>query len=70
MFLTHVNMDHFYSAVERVYHYAHNLEQEAPHEIDDKKPPDWPSRGDLVLDNISMCERYFYLLHLFLLQRC
>ncbi|KAF9510627.1 hypothetical protein BS47DRAFT_1395826 [Hydnum rufescens UP504] len=46
------------NAVERVHHYAHNLEQEVPHRVDEKKPPpDWPSRGDLELNDISMSYR-------------
>jgi hypothetical protein len=57
------DLRYFGSAVERVHHYAHNLEQEAPHYVDDKKPlPDWPSRGDLELNDISM---YAFYLHLF-----
>ncbi|KAF9510628.1 hypothetical protein BS47DRAFT_1395829 [Hydnum rufescens UP504] len=46
------------NAVERVHHYSHNLEQEAPHRVDDKKPPPhWPSRGDLELNDISLSYR-------------
>jgi hypothetical protein len=58
------------SAVERVHHYAHNLEQEAPHRVDDKKPPPhWPSRGDLEVNNISLYVFHFHLSSLFLMRR-
>ena len=44
-----------YSSVERLIHYATKLEQEAPHELPEKKPPgDWPKRGELVLKDVQM----------------
>jgi len=47
--------DRNYSSVERLIHYATKLEQEAPHEIPEKKPPeDWPKRGELVLKDVEM----------------
>lgn len=44
-----------HSSVERVLHYATKLEQEAPHELPGKKPPkEWPTRGELVLNDVEM----------------
>lgn len=44
-----------FSSVERVLHYATNLEQEAPHELPEKKPAaDWPKHGALVLKDVEM----------------
>ncbi|KAF8322189.1 hypothetical protein DL93DRAFT_2051237 [Clavulina sp. PMI_390] len=46
------------NSVERVLHYANNLEQEAPHQIEEKKPePEWPRRGELVLKDVEMSYR-------------
>lgn len=43
------------SSVERVLHYATQLEQEAPHELSEKKPPsEWPSRGAVEFKNTEM----------------
>ena len=40
------------SSVERIVHYAHNLEQEPPHEIPERKPAaPWPSEGKLEIKN-------------------
>jgi ABC-type multidrug transport system fused ATPase/permease subunit len=37
---------------------AGTLEQEAPHKIDDQKPPvDWPSKGALSFNNVRMAYR-------------
>jgi ABC-type multidrug transport system fused ATPase/permease subunit len=47
--------DRNYSSVERLIHYATELEQEAPYEVPEKKPPeDWPKRGELVLKDVEM----------------
>ena len=38
------------SAVERIVHYANELEQEAPHEVEDSAaPPSWPFEGRIVV---------------------
>ena len=38
------------SSVERIVHYAHDLEQEPPHEIPERKPAaPWPSEGKLEI---------------------
>ncbi|KAF9484355.1 ABC transporter [Pholiota conissans] len=43
------------NSVERIMHYAKNVEQEAPYEYSDKKtPPSWPSQGHLELKNITL----------------
>ena len=43
------------NSVERVVHYTKSIEQEAPHEIKDKKPPpDWPSEGHIEFKNIVL----------------
>lgn len=45
------------ASVETVTHYSHgnNIEQEAPHDIPDKKPPpEWPQNGSLEFNNIVM----------------
>jgi ABC-type multidrug transport system fused ATPase/permease subunit len=43
------------NAVERVVHYAKELEQEAPHEIEDSPAAsNWPSRGNVVMKDVVM----------------
>jgi ABC-type multidrug transport system fused ATPase/permease subunit len=43
------------NAVERILHYSHQIEQEAPHRLPDHKPPpEWPSSGQITLDNIVL----------------
>ncbi|OAX34167.1 hypothetical protein K503DRAFT_803797 [Rhizopogon vinicolor AM-OR11-026] len=43
------------NAVERVVHYAKELEQEAPHEIEDSPvPSNWPSEGKVVMKDVVM----------------
>ena len=45
------------ASVETLTHYSHgnNIEQEAPHEIEDTKPPaQWPDRGAVEFKNIVM----------------
>ena len=45
----------FFSSVERVFHYATTLEQEAPHELPEAKPTaDWPKYGKLVFKDVKM----------------
>lgn len=42
------------TSVERILQYA-NLEQEAPEHIKSKAlPPDWPSRGDVTFDHMTL----------------
>lgn len=44
-----------FSAVERILDYATDLEQEAPHEIPETKPPaGWPSEGKIDFDHVTM----------------
>lgn len=46
------------NSVERIVHYAKSIEQEAPHEIADKKPPpSWPADGRLELRNVVLSYR-------------
>ncbi len=43
------------NSVERILHYSHQIEQEAPHQLPDHKPlPEWPSSGQITLDNIVL----------------
>ncbi|KAI0072747.1 P-loop containing nucleoside triphosphate hydrolase protein [Panus rudis PR-1116 ss-1] len=43
------------NSVERVIHYARELEQEAPHELPDSKPPaPWPSKGHVELKDVVL----------------
>ena len=43
------------NSVERILHYATDIEQEAPHEIPNQKPPfSWPAQGRIVLKNIVL----------------
>jgi ABC-type bacteriocin/lantibiotic exporter with double-glycine peptidase domain len=43
------------NSVERVMHYARNIEQEAPHEYPNKKTrSSWPSQGRLEFKNITL----------------
>ncbi|KAH8428477.1 ATP-binding cassette transporter YOR1 [Aspergillus melleus] len=44
------------NSVERMHHYASNLEQEAPLELN-KVTPSWPEKGRIVFDNVEMCYR-------------
>ncbi|KAG8924251.1 hypothetical protein FRC02_010555 [Tulasnella sp. 418] len=45
------------NSVERLLHYSHHIEQEPPHEIPDKRPPNWPSSGQLEFENVQMSYR-------------
>lgn len=46
------------NSVERMDYYAKGIEQEAPHEIPEKKPPvSWPSEGRIELRNIVLSYR-------------
>uniref|UniRef100_A0A8H7Y0W3 ABC transporter n=1 Tax=Psilocybe cubensis TaxID=181762 RepID=A0A8H7Y0W3_PSICU len=46
------------NSVERIVYYAHGVEQEAPHDIPDKKPPpSWPAEGRLVLKDVVLSYR-------------
>ena len=43
------------SSVERIVHYTTEIEQEAPHEIPDRKPPvSWPAQGQIVLKDVFL----------------
>lgn len=43
------------NAVERIVYYAEKVEQEAPHEVADHKPPSsWPSAGTIELNGLAM----------------
>ncbi|KAJ3566148.1 hypothetical protein NP233_g7188 [Leucocoprinus birnbaumii] len=46
------------NSVERIVHYANEVEQEAPHEIPETKPQaPWPAEGRVELKNISLSYR-------------
>ena len=43
------------NSVERILHYSHQIEQEAPYQLPDRKPPpEWPNSGQITLDNIVL----------------
>jgi ABC-type bacteriocin/lantibiotic exporter with double-glycine peptidase domain len=43
------------NSVERIVHYATGVEQEAPHEIPDKRPATlWPAQGRIVLKDVVL----------------
>jgi ABC-type bacteriocin/lantibiotic exporter with double-glycine peptidase domain len=43
------------NSVERVVHYAQSIDQEAPHELPDKKPPpSWPAHGRIELKDVVL----------------
>lgn len=43
------------NSVERIVHYATAVEQEAPHELPDAKPPTaWPAKGRVELKDIVL----------------
>ncbi|KAG1821831.1 ABC transporter [Suillus subaureus] len=43
------------NSVERVVHYAKEVEQEAAHEVEDSPAPaDWPSHGEIVMKDVVM----------------
>ncbi|PIL29785.1 ATP-binding cassette transporter [Ganoderma sinense ZZ0214-1] len=44
-----------FNSVERIVHYERELEQEAQHEIPDRKPPaSWPADGQIVLKDVVL----------------
>jgi len=46
------------NSVERVVFYAKGIEQEAPHNLSEKKPPtSWPAEGQLELKNVVLSYR-------------
>ncbi|KAJ8520164.1 hypothetical protein ONZ45_g2986 [Pleurotus djamor] len=46
------------NSVERVVHYAKEVEQEAPHDLPDRKPPaPWPSKGQVELKDVVLSYR-------------
>ena len=48
-------MDNDMNSVERILHYATEIEQEAPNQRpENKPPPDWPQNGEVEINNISL----------------
>ena len=46
------------NSVERIIHYATEVEQEAPHELPDNKPPaGWPANGHVELRDVFLSYR-------------
>ena len=46
------------NSVERLVHYATEIEQEAPHELPDSRPPKpWPAEGQVELNNVMLSYR-------------
>jgi ATP-binding cassette subfamily C (CFTR/MRP) protein 1 len=46
------------NSVERILHYANELEREAPAVIEDSRPPAaWPSKGAIEFKNVVMSYR-------------
>jgi hypothetical protein len=43
------------NSVERIVHYATQIEQEAPHDLLAQKPPsDWPSQGRVEIKDVVL----------------
>merc|ERR1712224_117843 len=42
------------NSVERVSYYINELDQEPPKTSADPPPSDWPQKGELIVDNLSM----------------
>jgi ATP-binding cassette, subfamily C (CFTR/MRP), member 1 len=43
------------NSAERILHYANEIEQEAPSQRPDHKPPpEWPQRGEIQIKDISL----------------
>ncbi|KAJ3773608.1 ABC protein [Lentinula raphanica] len=50
-------LENYMNSVERIAHYSHRgyIDQEAPHEIPECKPPqDWPPQGAILFKDVSM----------------
>jgi len=48
-------MENDMNSAERILHYATEIEQEAPNQRpENKPPPDWPQKGEVEIDNISL----------------
>jgi ABC-type multidrug transport system fused ATPase/permease subunit len=46
------------NSIERLTHYATEIEQETPHELPDAKPPkSWPAEGHVELDKVVLSYR-------------
>lgn len=45
------------NAIERILHYSQEIELEAPHQLPDRKPANWPSGGQLEFKNVEMSYR-------------
>ena len=44
-----------FNSVERIVHYAEGLEQEAPHDVPEQKPPaQWPAEGAIELKDVVL----------------
>ena len=44
-----------FNSVERIVHYAEGLEQEAPHDVPELKPPaQWPAEGAIELKDVVL----------------
>ena len=57
MLRSYTQLENEMNSVERLNHYACDLEQEAPFEIPERDPhPDWPAEGAIQFDNV--CLRY------------
>lgn len=53
-----VEVENDMNSVERILHYASELEQEAPAVIEDKRPPaDWPAKGAIEFKKVVMAYR-------------
>ncbi len=43
------------NSAERILHYCNEIEQEAPHQAPDHRPPpEWPATGTIEIQNISL----------------
>jgi ATP-binding cassette subfamily C (CFTR/MRP) protein 1 len=48
-------MENDMNSAERILHYANKIEQEAPNQRpENRPPPEWPQKGEVEIDNISL----------------
>ncbi|KAG9017508.1 hypothetical protein FRB90_001017 [Tulasnella sp. 427] len=45
------------NAIERILHYSKEIETEPPHQLPDRRPPNWPAAGHLAFRNVEMSYR-------------
>jgi ABC-type multidrug transport system fused ATPase/permease subunit len=52
---SHLELENDMNSAERILHYANEIEQEAPSQRpENKPPPEWPQSGQISIDDISL----------------